>query len=61
MKPTDIWTNSRSWEEKPICKNGSPCHESAPRGSNTGTQGMKNAFDRSKIPYNLCYDIVSSF
>lgn len=60
MKPTDIWTNSTQWIPRPICKNGAPCHESAPRGSKTGTQGLKNTFERSKIPDELCVDIVSS-
>lgn len=39
MKPTDIWTNHPNPKFKPICKNGSPCHTPAPRGSKTGTQG----------------------
>lgn len=39
---------------KPMCKNGSPCHESAPRGSKTGTQGLKNSIERSRIPSELC-------
>jgi len=33
MKPTDIWTNHPDPQFKPPCKNGDPCHESAPRGS----------------------------
>ena len=41
MKPTDIWTNNLDWKPRPMCKNGMPCHVSAPRGSQTGTQGMK--------------------
>jgi hypothetical protein len=61
-KPTDIWTNSKSWIPKPICYNGNPnCHHiSAPRGSRTGTQGRKNHFERSKIPSQLCYDVLKS-
>ncbi len=57
MKPTDIWTNL-DWEPKPMCKNGDSCHESAPRGSRTGTQGMKNAYEKSKIPYELCKELL---
>lgn len=38
MKPTDIWTNHPDPKFKPMCKNGDPCHEKAPRGSRTGTQ-----------------------
>ena len=30
MKPTDIWTNNRHWQPLPMCKNGAPCHVSAP-------------------------------
>jgi site-specific DNA-cytosine methylase len=57
MKPTDIWTNS-SWIPRPMCKNGMPCHESAPRGSLTGTQGIKGKFNRSKLPKDLCNEIL---
>ena len=58
MKPTDIWTNHPNPKFKPPCKNGDPCHESAPRGSRTGTQGKKNAKERSRIPEQLCKHIV---
>ena len=58
MKPTDIWTNHPNPKFKPACKNGDPCHESAPRGSRTGTQGRKNAKERSKIPEQLCKHIA---
>ena len=57
MKPTDIWTNL-PWTPRPMCKNGMPCHEAAPRGSKTGTQGLKGAYERSKIPYELCKEIL---
>ena len=57
MKPTDIWTNL-DWKPKAMCKNGQPCHEAAPRGSKTGTQGLKNNYERSKIPYFLSREII---
>lgn len=57
MKPTDIWTNHPNPKFKPMCKNGDSCHESAPRGSKTGTQGLKKV-DRSRIPEELCTHIV---
>jgi hypothetical protein len=60
MKPTDIWTNSDEWVPKPMCKNGDPCHVAAPRGSRTGTQGRANAYERSKIPEELCREILKS-
>ena len=60
MKPTDIWTNCTTWKPRPMCKNGSPCHEAAPRGSRTGTQGLKNNFERSKLPQQLCDEIMDA-
>ena len=58
MKPTDIWTNHPNPQFKPVCKNGDNCHEKAPRGSRTGTQGLKGAKERSIIPEKLCEHIV---
>lgn len=58
MKPTDIWTNYLNPNFKPMCKNGDSCHEKAPRGSKTGTQGLKNSKERSKIPKEFCEYIV---
>jgi len=61
-KPTDIWTNLKGWEPK-TCHNfrkGQPkhCHhESAPRGSKTGTQGLKGNMERSVIPPALFKEI----
>lgn len=58
MKPTDIWTNHPNPKFKPMCKNGDPCHEKAPRGSKTGTQGLKGSKARSVIPRALCEHIA---
>lgn len=58
MKPTDIFTNHENPMFIPICKNGDPCHESAPRGSRTGTQGIKGKSNRSNIPEQFCDHIV---
>ena len=58
MKPTDLWTNHPNPKFKLPCKNGDPCHVAAPRGSRTGTQGLKNAIERSRIPDDLCNHIV---
>lgn len=58
MKPTDIWTNHPNPQFKPMCKNGDNCHQSAPRGSKTGTQGLKGSKERSVIPRKLCEHIV---
>jgi len=57
QKPTDLWGVVPNWQPKPICKPGSDCHVSAPRGSRTGTQGLKNAKDRSMVPYELGLEI----
>lgn len=58
MKPTDIWTNIPNLLLRPMCKNGMSCHISAPRGSSTGTQGIKTYRDRSRIPRKLCVHIL---
>ena len=58
MKPTDIWTNHPDPDFLPMCHNGDPCHERAPRGAKTGTQGLKGAMERSIIPRALCDHIV---
>lgn len=60
MKPTDIWHNIPTLKLKSPCKNGDKCHEPAPRGSPTGTQGLKGCVERSKIPYNLCLEFCLS-
>jgi hypothetical protein len=61
-KPTDIWTNSDTWIPRPVCHNGNKeCHHTpAPRGSKTGTQGRKGSYERSKIPEQLCYEVLES-
>tara|TARA_R110000787_G_scaffold69790_1_gene155206 strand:+ start:20583 stop:21326 length:744 start_codon:yes stop_codon:yes gene_type:complete len=60
MKPTDIWTNHLKWKPRKMCKNGMKCHQSAPRGSRTGTQGIKGNYLRSVIPSQLCEEIIES-
>ena len=61
-KPTDIWTNSQTWKPRPVCHNGNKnCHHTpAPRGRKTGTQGQKGSYERSKIPQELCREILGS-
>jgi hypothetical protein len=58
MKPTDIWSNHPEPNFIPHCKRGEPCHESAPRGSQTGVQRLKNSRDKAKIPLLLCEHIA---
>jgi len=57
-KPTNIWTNLKRWSGKQCKNNSKICnHERAPRGSKTGTQGLKNATKRGAIPPQLFYEI----
>jgi len=60
MKPTDIWTNL-DWTPRKMCKNGNrDCHhQPAPRGSSTGTQGLKGSYERSKIPPALFEELFT--
>lgn len=69
MKPTDIWSNNiydmfnpEGWKPKPMCYNGNiKCHhEEAPIGCATGTQGLKDNYERSKIPDTLCLEIIKA-
>lgn len=60
MKPTDIWTNCDLWTPRPKCRNGDKCHEAAPRGSGTGTQGIRSYLDRSTLPEELCIEILQA-
>lgn len=58
QKPTDIFTNAKNPDFRPPCDRSAPCHVAAPRGSRTGTQGIKGAKHRSVIPAELCRHIV---
>ena len=62
MKPTDVFSNDFEWIPRGMCHNGNrDCHhEPAPRGSRTGTQGLKGNYERSKIPQELCYEILEN-
>ena len=56
MKPTDLWGGfPAGLRLPPPCRNGDPCHVSAPRGSRTpgSTQGIKTAPERAEIPFLL--------
>ena len=57
QKPTDVWTNCDIWKDRGICKRGDSCHVAAPRGSRTGTQGRKGAYNRAILPLELCEEI----
>lgn len=60
MKPTDIWNNCYLWASRPMCKNNKDCHEKAPRGSKTGTQGLEDAKERGRIPPDLFHEIFDA-
>ena len=60
MKPTDLWGHVVNWQPRPHCKAGDSCHESAPRGSRNGTQGVKGAKNRSRVPYELGLEILNA-
>ncbi len=57
MKPTDVWTNAALFHPR-RCKNRAGCHERAPRGAKTGTQGKKGAKDRGTLPMQLCREVA---
>jgi hypothetical protein len=61
-KPTDIFTNSKRWIPRPQCHNGNrSCHhQPAPRGARTGTQGRSGSYERSRIPEQLCDEIIET-
>jgi hypothetical protein len=68
MKPTDIWTNNlrsatnvRGWKPRAPCfpRNPNCHHERCPRhGTCLGTVGLRNAYERSKIPSALSREIL---
>jgi hypothetical protein len=65
MKPTDLWGDVPGWQPKPMCKPGMTCHNSARRGSDTGSQGIggggkRGAMIRSMIPYELGLEILNA-
>jgi len=59
QKPTDLWGGIDGWLPSRRCKPGDPCHEAAPRGSRTGTQGIRGAENRSRVPYGLSAEVAS--
>lgn len=58
MKPTDLWGNVPGWIPRPMCHNGHPDHDAAPRGARTGTQGKGGAAERAVVPWQLWADII---
>jgi hypothetical protein len=65
MKPTDLWGEVPGWIPKTPCKAGMTCHNSARRGSDTGSQGIggggkRGSMIRSMIPYELGLEILNA-
>ena len=58
QKPTDIWTNAKWWRPRPLCSSGADCHQAAPRGARTGTQGIHGAKERGRIPPAIFEEII---
>ncbi len=59
-KPTDIWTNLKGWNGKQCSNGNKQCHHAAaPRGSRTGTQGLKGVKQRGEIPQELFKELFS--
>jgi C-5 cytosine-specific DNA methylase len=53
MKRTDLWGGfPHSLKLKPMCRNGEPCHERAPRGTLNGAAGVGYNI-RAMIPQEL--------
>lgn len=60
QKPTDLWGWVPNWHPRKMCSPGATCHEAAPRGSRTGTQGLGNAKERSRIAPELSKDLLKA-
>lgn len=63
MKPTSIFTNSQTWQPRPMCYNNNPnCHhERARRSSGGGIRSLNSKYERSIMPRLLMFEIVESF
>lgn len=61
MKPTDLWGGfPAAWSPLPMCRNGATCHEAAPRGAKTGTQGLAGADARAEVPAALARSFLDA-
>lgn len=60
MKPTDLWGDHPDSFVYENCSNGDDCHQSAPRGSQKGTQGKKGYENKARIPYGLSKAVLQS-
>ena len=61
MKPTDLFgVMPDGFRFRRPCRNGRTCHEAAPRGARTGTQGIATAAERALVPYALSEEICKA-
>jgi hypothetical protein len=60
MKPTDLWGRHPASFEYRFCERGADCHDAAPRGSTTGTQGATTSATRAKIPAGLSEAVLEA-
>ena len=65
QKPTDLWGELEGWIPRAMCKPGMTCHNSAKRGSDTGTQGIGGGGKggsrlRSMVPGELSKEILTA-
>lgn len=60
-KPTHIWTNSKEWIPRKHCIEGMDCHLPSPKGSQHGVRALKGNYDRSKVPDQLCFEILKLY
>ena len=59
MKPTDLFGRIPYSFRPKMCFAGASCHDAAPRGSKTGTQGMTKK-EAGKMPYGLSKAIAEA-
>lgn len=61
QKPTDLFgVLPGEWLPRPVCARGADCHESAPRGSSTGTQGLSGPEEKGMVPRELSASIKNA-
>lgn len=60
MKPTDLWGHVPGWAPRPMCRNGDACHDPAPRGARTGTQGIRGSAARAVVPWQLWDEVLTA-
>lgn len=58
MKPTDLFGVAPPGFVAKACVNGDPCHEAAPRGARTGTQGLTSK-DAAMLPPDLGRELLA--